>query len=106
MPNSETDPHSFLYGYSSSDVDLLKLHPLPSQLMFYWEKFTENVIPLCNILHVPTMTKTMELYKSDMKSVSTGMEALMFAIYLGTITSLTEEQVSHKAKSALCCNSN
>ena len=43
------DHHSFVMGYSSSQVDLRSLHPLPSQIPFYWEMFKENVDPLCKV---------------------------------------------------------
>jgi hypothetical protein len=43
------DHHSFVMGYSSSRVDLRPLHPLPSQIPFYWETFKDNVDPLCKV---------------------------------------------------------
>lgn len=49
--NVITEPghQSFIMGYSSSDVDLKALHPLPSQIPFYWETFLENVNPLVKL---------------------------------------------------------
>lgn len=44
-----SDHHSFIMGYSSSKVDLRSLHPLPSQIPFYWETYKENVDPLCKV---------------------------------------------------------
>jgi hypothetical protein len=44
-----SDHHCFVMGYSSSKVDLRSLHPLPSQIPFYWETFKENVDPLCKV---------------------------------------------------------
>jgi hypothetical protein len=43
------DHHSFVMGYSSSKVDLRALHPLPSQILFYWETYKENVDPLVKV---------------------------------------------------------
>jgi hypothetical protein len=44
-----SDHHGFIMGYSSAKVDLRPLHPLPSQIPFYWETFKENVDPLCKV---------------------------------------------------------
>jgi len=44
-----SDHHSFIMGYSSAKVDLRCLHPLPSQIPFYWETYKENVDPLCKV---------------------------------------------------------
>ncbi|CAG8949108.1 hypothetical protein HYFRA_00002237, partial [Hymenoscyphus fraxineus] len=83
----------FLMGYSSTDVDLRSLHPLPSQIPFYWETFLENVHPLVKILHAPTMTKTIKEVQNNLKNLSKSTEALMFSIYFATVTSMNAEQV-------------
>jgi hypothetical protein len=80
-------------GYSSSDVDLRPLHPLPSQIPFYFETFQENVDPLVKIFHLPTMSKTMKEVKDNLGSLNRSTEALCFAIYYATITSMSVEEV-------------
>lgn len=87
------DHHSFVLGYSSSNVDLRKLHPLPSQIPFFWQVYQENVDPLVKILHVPSMNKTIRELRSNMDGISPGMEALMFAIYYASITSMEDNEV-------------
>ncbi|KAI1138012.1 fungal-specific transcription factor domain-containing protein [Hypoxylon sp. FL0543] len=89
----QVDHHGFVLGYSSSDVDLRKLHPLPSQIPFIWQVYQENVDPLVKILHVPSMSKIIRELRSNMNEISPGMEALMFAIYYASITSMEEEEV-------------
>lgn len=89
----QVDHHGFVLGYSSSNVDLRKLHPLPSQIPFIWQVYQENVDPLVKILHVPTMSKTIRELRSNMNSISPGMEALMFAIYYASITSMEDTEV-------------
>ncbi|KAI0895371.1 fungal-specific transcription factor domain-containing protein [Annulohypoxylon nitens] len=89
----QTDHHGFVLGYSSSNVDLRKLHPLPSQIPFIWQVYQENVDPLVKILHVPTMSKVIRELRSNMNDISPGMEALMFAIYYASITSMGEDEV-------------
>ncbi|XXH06184.1 hypothetical protein Hte_012630 [Hypoxylon texense] len=89
----QVDHHGFVLGYSSSNVDLRKLHPLPSQIPFIWQVYQENVDPLVKILHVPSMNKTIRELRSNMNDISPGLEALMFAIYYASITSMEEEEV-------------
>ncbi|KAI1082086.1 fungal-specific transcription factor domain-containing protein [Whalleya microplaca] len=87
------DHHGFVLGYSSSNVDLRELHPLPSQIPFIWQVYLENVDPLVKILHVPTMNKIIRELRSNMKDISPGLEALMFSIYYAAITSMEDAEV-------------
>jgi hypothetical protein len=91
---TEPNHQSFIMGYSSSDVDLKSLHPLPSQIPFYWQTFLENVQPLVKILHTPTMNKVIKEVQNNLDSLSRSTEALMFAIYFATITSMNANEVS------------
>ncbi|TVY83486.1 Bikaverin cluster transcription factor bik5 [Lachnellula suecica] len=95
-PNdSVTEPNhqSFIMGYNSSDVNLKNLHPLPSQIPFYWQAFLENVHPLVKLLHAPTMGKTIKEIQNNLDSLGKSTEALMFAIYFATITSMNGNEV-------------
>jgi hypothetical protein len=94
---TEPNHQSFIMGYSSSDVDLKPLHPLPSQIPFYWQTFLENVQPLVKLLHTPTMSKVIKEVQNNLDSLSRSTEALMFAIYFATITSMNTSEVSFKA---------
>lgn len=88
FPNS-----SYLFGYRCSDVGLRKYHPLPPQIMFIWKVFSDNVIPVCKLLHVPSMTAALVKAKDDLENVDPSLEALMFAMYLGAITSMEDPDV-------------
>ena len=90
---TEPNHQSFIMGYSSSEVDLKALHPLPSQIPFYWQTFLENVQPLVKILHTPTMNKVIKEVQNNLDSLSKSTEALMFAIYFATITSMNANEV-------------
>ncbi|TVY44870.1 Bikaverin cluster transcription factor [Lachnellula occidentalis] len=90
---TESNHQSFIMGYNSSDVDIKSLHPLPSQIPFYWQTFLENVHPLVKLLHAPTMTKTIKDVQNNLDSLSKSTEALMFAIYFATITSMNGNEV-------------
>ncbi|KAI0872634.1 fungal-specific transcription factor domain-containing protein [Hypoxylon argillaceum] len=87
------DHHGFIFGYSSSNVDLRSLHPLPSQMLFYWQVYMENVDPIVKLLHVPTTTKIIKELRGDISTVSPGVEALLFSIYFAAITSMEAEEV-------------
>lgn len=91
---TDSNHQSFIMGYNSSDVNLKNLHPLPSMIPFYWQTFLENVNPLCKILHAPTMNKVIKEVQVNLDALSPSTEALMFAIYFATITSMHEEEVS------------
>lgn len=99
--DQQADHHAFIFGYRSSDVDLRKLHPLPSQIPFIWQIYTENVDPIVKILHVPMMHNVIRQVRADMNTLTPGLEALMFAIYYASITSMEENEVSSRLDSRL-----
>ncbi|KAK4504211.1 hypothetical protein PRZ48_005127 [Zasmidium cellare] len=81
--------HGFVFGFSSQNVDLLNLHPLPGQISEYWNIYKDRVDPLCKVLHVPTLEPTVLSAASHLSNLSRGFECLLFTIYYGTVTSLT-----------------
>ncbi|KAK1962987.1 fungal-specific transcription factor domain-containing protein [Colletotrichum sublineola] len=91
--DAATDHHAFILGYRSSDVDLRKLHPLPSQIPFMWQVYQENVEPLLKILHIPTMEKLIRNMRRSIDDLTPGNEALLFSIYYAAITSMEDEEV-------------
>lgn len=76
-------------GRPSEDVS----QPLPSQVPYIWQVFVENVDPMIKILHVPTMDKVIRQSKGRFEPPGSGMRALMFAISLAAITSLSDAEV-------------
>nr|XP_036574332.1 transcriptional regulatory protein C139.03-like protein 10 [Colletotrichum truncatum]KAF6780747.1 transcriptional regulatory protein C139.03-like protein 10 [Colletotrichum truncatum] len=91
--DASADHHAFILGYRSSDVDLRKLHPLPSQIPFMWQVYQENVEPLLKILHIPTMEKLIRDMRRNIDELTPGNEALLFSIYYAAITSMEDEEV-------------
>ncbi|KAK3650945.1 hypothetical protein LTR56_005996 [Elasticomyces elasticus] len=79
----------WVFGFSSQNVDMLALHPLPGQIAAYWEVFADRVDPLVKVLHVPTTEPTVLSAASHLSSLGRGFECLLFAIYYGAVTSLT-----------------
>jgi hypothetical protein len=91
--STTSDHHAFIFGYRSCDVDLRKLHPLPSQIPFMWEVFVENVSILIKIIHVPTTGKLVRQAQQDLDCLTPATEALMFSIYYAATTTLDEDEV-------------
>ena len=80
---------------STPDPDLRKFHPLPSQIPFLLDLFSENVNTAIQIVHVPTIAKMVRsLRGSDITRLTPANEALMFSIYYAAITSMEEDEVS------------
>jgi hypothetical protein len=77
----ENDHQGFVLGYSSSKVNLRQLHPLPSQLPFCFQVYTQRVDPLLKMLHIPSVEKMMKEAAHDLDTVGRSQEALLFAMY-------------------------
>ncbi|KAK3725919.1 hypothetical protein LTR37_000067 [Vermiconidia calcicola] len=96
LPGSHPHPPSgsqqgWIFGFSSQNVDILSLHPLPDQISEYWALYKDRVDPLVKVLHIPTMEPTVLRAASHLSRLSKGFEALLFAIYYGATTSLNPE---------------
>lgn len=89
--------HGFLFGHNlnSSSPDLDNLHPLPSQIPFLLDLFSDNVNMILQVVHLPTVRKMVRDWRDrDMKGLTPAQEALMFSIYYAAITSMEDEDVS------------
>ncbi|KAK1087762.1 hypothetical protein LTR33_000883 [Friedmanniomyces endolithicus] len=91
-----TNHQGWVFGFSSQNVDMLALHPLPGQIALYWDIFKDRVDPLVKVLHVPTVETAVLNSASHLSKLSRGFEALLFAIYYGAVTSLTAEDCRAK----------
>ncbi|MCJ1381710.1 hypothetical protein MMC17_004821 [Xylographa soralifera] len=90
--HSRQNHTTFIFGYSSTMITLRILHPLKDQIPIYWELYKENVDPLIRLLHRPTVERLVLKAGQNLDRLDKATEALMFAIYLATVTSLTPEQ--------------
>ncbi|ROT39516.1 hypothetical protein SODALDRAFT_349721 [Sodiomyces alkalinus F11] len=99
--HSHSSQHQgFLFAYRSVEADLSKFHPPPSQILYMWKTYQENVEPLVKVLHVPSMDRLFQGMVEQTVDLSPGNEALVFSVYYATITSLEEEDVqAHLASS-------
>jgi hypothetical protein len=97
LQRTPADRHAFLFRHnlSPSAPDLREFHPLPSQIPFLLEIFSENVNSMGRVVHVPTVTKMIrDLRGRDMTSLTPANETLMFSIYYAAVTSMEEDDVS------------
>jgi hypothetical protein len=67
---------------------------LPSQVLFLWQIYVDNVDPLMKILHVPTMTKVIQQLRGTFDSLDHSMKAVVLAVCFAAIMSLDDKEVS------------
>ncbi|KAF5984940.1 hypothetical protein FBULB1_3133 [Fusarium bulbicola] len=100
-----TEPHNngtpaplshlgFVFGSAEFAKALDGLNPMPSQMLFIWQTFVENVDPFIKVLHTPTIENIVKQLKGNFSSCGHNVEALLFAICLAAIASMDEETVS------------
>ena len=88
-----TGYYNILLRSVSSAPQQEDLHPLPSQMLFLWQVYTENIDPFIKVLHVPTMTKIIRELRGRYYSLDLSMQALLLAVALAAIMSLEGEEV-------------
>ncbi|KAM0268569.1 hypothetical protein ACHAPA_004810 [Fusarium lateritium] len=84
----------FVFGSAEFAKALDGLNPMPSQMLFIWQAYVENVDPFIKVLHIPTVEKIVRELKGNFSSCGDNLEALLFAVSLAAITSMDEETVS------------
>lgn len=97
LDRTPAERHAFLFRHnlSPSAIDLCDFHPLPSQIPFLLDVFSENVNFISQIVHMPTVTKMVRDWRgSGMTKLTPANEALLFSIYYAAITSMEEDDVS------------
>ncbi|KAH7238007.1 hypothetical protein B0J15DRAFT_376741, partial [Fusarium solani] len=89
-----TSTSSFIFSNRSrSTRDTEDLRPLPSQMLFIWQTFIENVDPFIKVLHVPTVSKMIHDSRGNFDLLPPSMEPLMSSIAFASVKSLTSEEV-------------
>lgn len=92
---SHTGYYNFLLKSTSAAREQKEIYPLPSQILFLWQIYVDNVDPFIKILHVPTITTTVREIRSSYDSLEPSMRALVLAISLAAIISLEDDEVSN-----------
>ncbi|KAF2725638.1 hypothetical protein K431DRAFT_200619, partial [Polychaeton citri CBS 116435] len=96
LERTPLERHAFMFGHNLNpgDTSTKDLHPLPSQVPFLFEIYSENVNSLARIIHLPTVSKMVrESRKSDTRGLTPADEALTFAIYYAVVTSMDEDEI-------------
>ena len=107
LERTPSERHAFLFGHnpSFSASDLSVFHPLPSQIPFLLDVFSENVNFFSQIVHILTVTRMVRESRSNgMMRLTPANEALMFSIYYAAITSMEEDDVSSPCIVTPCSN--
>jgi hypothetical protein len=96
LERTPTERHAFLFRHNMdpSNLSNLQFHPLPSQIPFLLEVFSENVNFIIQAVHLQTVTSMIRDLRGDMTRLTPVNEALMFSIYYAAITSMEEDDVS------------
>ncbi|KAK9241858.1 hypothetical protein V1506DRAFT_563384 [Lipomyces tetrasporus] len=88
---SERHALYFRHNLSPSAPGPREFHPLPSQIPFLLDVFSENVNFALQIVHMPTVSRMVRDLRGDMTSLTPANEALMLSIYYAAITSMEED---------------
>ena len=88
----ENNDH-LLFGSHLTAIDISTLHPEPAQSFKLWQIYLENVNPLLNVTHTPSLQGRIIEAVSDVSNISPVLEALMFSIYCTAILSLAADDV-------------
>ena len=99
LERTPSQRHAFLFRHnlSPSAPDLHEFHPLPSQIPFLLDVFSENVNLFIRVVHVPTVAKMIrDLRGSGVMRLTPSNAALMFSIYYAAIASMEEDDVSFR----------
>jgi hypothetical protein len=70
---------------------LVSSHPTPVQIFLLWQTCLDNVNPLLKLFHAPTVQQMILDAASNLENIPQSTEALMFAIYFLSITSLRND---------------
>lgn len=81
---------SFVFGFSSQSASLLSLHSTPKHIGMYWEVYKDRVDPLVKVLHIPSVEPNILNAAVNLAHVSKAFETLLFSIYYGAVTSLSD----------------
>jgi hypothetical protein len=93
--SSNNSCSDFYFGNGSKEgvpQSLDYLYPLPSQMLFIWRTYVENVDPFIKVIDVAAVEEIMTNLRGRFDSLEPRLQALLFAVSLAAITSLDEEE--------------
>jgi len=69
-----------LFGSPKTNIDISSMHPPAAQIMKLWQLYLENINPLLNVTHSPTLQVRIIDAINDIASTTLSLQALMFSI--------------------------
>ena len=88
---SQPSSESFLFNHHNLLDRNMNSKPLPSQIPFLLEVFSSNVNVVCQVVHLPSISRLVRRNGGD--ELSSANEALMYSIYYAAIVSMEEDEV-------------
>ena len=82
---------SMLFGDCDVFVNRAILHPDQVQIFRLWQIYIDNVEPIAQLVHTPTMQKRLIDVSSNVADLDPNLEALMFGMYCMAVKSLSPE---------------
>jgi hypothetical protein len=76
--------------------NLLDFHPCAAHAKLMWQAHTENVEPICKVLHIPTVATIVENGSQHPYYLSKADECILFAVYHFAVVSLSDEECQQK----------
>lgn len=81
-----------LRPFGSFPLEVAPLHPSPPQIQLCWRTFAENIDQVDKVLHRPSAERILQrALVQGSTSLTKSQEALLFAIYFASISSMTDE---------------
>ncbi|KAH8596409.1 fungal-specific transcription factor domain-containing protein [Bisporella sp. PMI_857] len=93
LERTPSDRHAFLFSHNlnPSNPNLRDFHPLPSQIPFLLNVYSENVHLFFQVVHIPSINKMIR--ESRGRNFTPANEALLLSIYYAAVTSMEEEEI-------------
>lgn len=99
-PNStltrSSNHEEFLFGFHSISHSLRNYHPHAEKIPVFWDVYQENVAPLVTVLHKQIAKRRLMEAAQRPDAMDKNSEALIFAIYLITVVSMSSEECLEK----------
>jgi hypothetical protein len=86
------EPTGLVLNAHSQIEDLASLHPSIQILPKLWDIYVDRADPLMKLLHLPTFWTSLTNALHHPQHISKSLQALLFAFYLATISSLEEDE--------------
>ncbi|KAL7907485.1 hypothetical protein GGI35DRAFT_89471 [Trichoderma velutinum] len=68
------------------------LYPLPSQMIFIWRTYVENIVPFINVIDIAALEEVVNNLRGRFDTLEPSSQAVLFAVSLAAITSLDDEE--------------